>query len=91
MTTSAPARGVLSLACCLLLSSCIQTPPAVPLDPDAVLADVRAEREEAPTPEGQPLTLAEATALSFTKPLFMVVLAALLLHETVRARRWSAA
>lgn len=36
------------------------------------------------------LTLAEATALSFTKPLFMVVLAALILHETVRARRWSA-
>lgn len=36
------------------------------------------------------LSLAEATALSFTKPLFMVVLAALLLHETVRARRWSA-
>lgn len=36
------------------------------------------------------LPLAEATALGFTRPLFMVVLAALVLHETVRARRWSA-
>ena len=36
------------------------------------------------------LSLAQATALSFTKPLFMVVLAALVLHETVRARRWTA-
>jgi drug/metabolite transporter (DMT)-like permease len=36
------------------------------------------------------LPLAEATAISFTKPLFMVVLAALVLHETVRARRWTA-
>ena len=63
MTTSAPTRGILSLACCLLLSSCVQPPPAVPLDPDAVLADVRAEREDAPTPDGQPLTLAEASAL----------------------------
>lgn len=63
MTTSAPRWGLLALACCVLLSSCIQTPPAVPLDPDAVLADVRAEREDAPTPEGQPLTLAQASAL----------------------------
>lgn len=36
------------------------------------------------------LPLAEATAIGFTKPLFMVVLAALVLHETVRARRWTA-
>jgi drug/metabolite transporter (DMT)-like permease len=36
------------------------------------------------------LTLAEATAIGFTKPLFMVVLAALMLGEVVRARRWSA-
>ncbi|MEZ5904858.1 MAG: DMT family transporter [Geminicoccaceae bacterium] len=36
------------------------------------------------------LPLAEATAISFTKPLFMVLLAALVLHETVRARRWTA-
>ena len=34
-----------------------------PLDPDALLASVRAEREEAPVPEGRALTLAEATAL----------------------------
>jgi drug/metabolite transporter (DMT)-like permease len=36
------------------------------------------------------LSLAEATAIGFTKPLFLIVLAALILHETVRARRWSA-
>lgn len=36
------------------------------------------------------LPLAEATALGFTRPLFMVVLAALVLHEVVRLRRWSA-
>lgn len=36
------------------------------------------------------LPLAEAAAIGFTKPLFMVVLAALMLHEVVRARRWSA-
>lgn len=36
------------------------------------------------------LPLAEATAIGFTKPLFMVVLAALVLGEVVRARRWSA-
>ncbi len=36
------------------------------------------------------IPLAEATAISFTKPLFMVILAAVILHETVRARRWTA-
>jgi drug/metabolite transporter (DMT)-like permease len=36
------------------------------------------------------LPLAEATALSFTKPLFQVVLAALILREVVRATRWVA-
>ncbi|MDX1540786.1 MAG: DMT family transporter [Geminicoccaceae bacterium] len=36
------------------------------------------------------LSLAEATAIGFTKPLFMVVLAALILGEVVRARRWTA-
>ena len=36
------------------------------------------------------LSLADATAIGFTKPLFLIVLAALLLRETVRARRWSA-
>jgi drug/metabolite transporter (DMT)-like permease len=36
------------------------------------------------------LSLAEATAIGFTKPLFMVVLAGFLLGEVVRARRWSA-
>lgn len=36
------------------------------------------------------LPLAEATALSFTKPLFVVLLAALFLGEHVRARRLSA-
>jgi drug/metabolite transporter (DMT)-like permease len=36
------------------------------------------------------LPLATYTALSFTKPLFATVLAALVLKETVRWRRWSA-
>ncbi|MCB1971162.1 MAG: DMT family transporter [Geminicoccaceae bacterium] len=36
------------------------------------------------------MALADAVAISFTKPLFMVVLAALMLHETVRRRRWLA-
>jgi drug/metabolite transporter (DMT)-like permease len=36
------------------------------------------------------LSLADATAIGFTKPLFLIVLAALALGETVRARRWSA-
>lgn len=36
------------------------------------------------------MPLAELTALAFTKPLFAVVGAALILHEVVRARRWSA-
>jgi drug/metabolite transporter (DMT)-like permease len=36
------------------------------------------------------LSLADATAIGFTKPLFLTVLAALALGETVRARRWSA-
>lgn len=36
------------------------------------------------------LPLAEAVSLSFTKPLFEVVLAALILRETVRAERWIA-
>lgn len=36
------------------------------------------------------LTLANATALSFTAPLFATVMAALILGETVRRRRWSA-
>ncbi len=36
------------------------------------------------------LTLANATALSFTAPLFATVMAALVLGETVRRRRWSA-
>lgn len=34
--------------------------------------------------------LAQAVALSFTMPLFATVLAALVLHETARARRWTA-
>jgi drug/metabolite transporter (DMT)-like permease len=34
--------------------------------------------------------LATATALNFTAPLFATILAALLLHERVRTRRWSA-
>lgn len=36
------------------------------------------------------ISLAEATALSFTAPLFATILAALFLSETVRVRRWSA-
>jgi drug/metabolite transporter (DMT)-like permease len=36
------------------------------------------------------LSLADATAIGFTKPLFLIVLAALVLRETIRARRWSA-
>ena len=36
------------------------------------------------------LPLAEATALSFTTPLFATMLAALVLKEVVRVRRWSA-
>jgi drug/metabolite transporter (DMT)-like permease len=36
------------------------------------------------------LPLADATALAFSQPLFSVVLAAIVLHETVRWRRWTA-
>ncbi len=36
------------------------------------------------------LPLAEATALSFTQPLFATVLAVIMLHEIVRRRRWTA-
>jgi len=36
------------------------------------------------------LPLADATALAFSRPLFMVVLAVVFLHEVVRWRRWSA-
>jgi drug/metabolite transporter (DMT)-like permease len=36
------------------------------------------------------LPLAEVIALSFTKPLFATLGAALILHEVVRGRRWSA-
>lgn len=36
------------------------------------------------------LPLADATALSFTKPLFVIVLAVIILKEKVRIRRWSA-
>jgi S-adenosylmethionine uptake transporter len=36
------------------------------------------------------LPIAEVTALAFSKPLFATVGAALVLHEIVRARRWSA-
>jgi drug/metabolite transporter (DMT)-like permease len=36
------------------------------------------------------MPLADATALSFTRPLFMIVLAVLFLGEQVRWRRWSA-
>jgi drug/metabolite transporter (DMT)-like permease len=36
------------------------------------------------------LPLADVTAIGFTAPMFLVVLAALVLGETVRARRWSA-
>ena len=36
------------------------------------------------------LPLADATALAFSRPLFMVILAVVFLHEAVRWRRWSA-
>jgi drug/metabolite transporter (DMT)-like permease len=36
------------------------------------------------------MPLAELTALAFTKPLFATIGAALVLHEVVRGRRWSA-
>lgn len=36
------------------------------------------------------LPLAELTALAFTRPLFATIGAALVLHEVVRGRRWSA-
>lgn len=36
------------------------------------------------------LPLAQAIALSYTTPLFVTILAVLVLHEVVRARRWSA-
>jgi len=36
------------------------------------------------------LPLAEAVSLNFTAPLFATILAALVLHEVVRARRWTA-
>lgn len=36
------------------------------------------------------LPLADAIALSFTRPLFLIVLAVLFLGEVVRARRWTA-
>lgn len=36
------------------------------------------------------MPLADATAISFTKPLFMIVLAVLFLGEQVRWRRWTA-
>lgn len=36
------------------------------------------------------MPLAELTALAFTKPLFATLGAALILHEVVRGRRWSA-
>ena len=36
------------------------------------------------------LPLAEAVALNFTAPLFATVLAVIVLHEIVRARRWTA-
>lgn len=36
------------------------------------------------------MPLASYTALSFTKPLFSTVLAVIILHETVRWRRWTA-
>lgn len=36
------------------------------------------------------MPLAEATALGFTKPLFQVLLAAFVLREVVRMRRWAA-
>jgi drug/metabolite transporter (DMT)-like permease len=36
------------------------------------------------------MSLADATAITFTTPLFLTLLAALVLHESVRWRRWSA-
>ena len=36
------------------------------------------------------MPLAEAVALSFTTPIFATVLAVIVLHEVVRARRWTA-
>jgi drug/metabolite transporter (DMT)-like permease len=36
------------------------------------------------------LTLADAVAISFARPLFMIPLAVIFLHEVVRMRRWSA-
>jgi drug/metabolite transporter (DMT)-like permease len=36
------------------------------------------------------MPVAEATALSFTSPLFATIFAVVLLHEIVRARRWTA-
>ncbi|MDA1194221.1 MAG: TolC family protein [Planctomycetota bacterium] len=64
MFIHAPWRGVLLLvACALPICGCVATPPARPLDPDALLATVRAARAEAETPADRPLTLAEATAL----------------------------
>jgi drug/metabolite transporter (DMT)-like permease len=36
------------------------------------------------------MPLAEATALSFTSPLFATIFAVILLHEVVRGRRWTA-
>jgi drug/metabolite transporter (DMT)-like permease len=36
------------------------------------------------------LSLADATALAFSQPLFSVILAAIVLHEKVRWRRWTA-
>lgn len=36
------------------------------------------------------LSLADAVAISFARPLFMIPLAVLFLHEVVRLRRWSA-
>src|SRR5471032_2775367 len=36
------------------------------------------------------LSLADATALAFSQPLFSVILAAVVLHEKVRWRRWTA-
>lgn len=36
------------------------------------------------------LSLADAVAISFARPLFMIPLAVLFLHEIVRLRRWSA-
>lgn len=55
--------GVLPLACCAWLAACAAPPRAAPLDPEAVLATVRAEREDAAPSPDRPLTLAEATAL----------------------------